>query len=170
MCQWFENKLRRALVESDYDGLEDADKFRRSGFLPHDATLQQVFSSLQILARETQELQTNWDRQRAQSIVRSLRTRAHLLDMLTTAVDHGIDEAWVFSDEQIIEAAGPVIRRVAYKPAVIYIQFPNGETWEYLVYEDKWLKDILKRHGRNVGRVVTALKKLGVEAQKMPPK
>jgi len=61
---------------------------------------------------------------------------------------------------------GPIIRRIQWSPAAIWIQFPSGETWEYVVYENRWLEDILRRNRRNGGRVVAALKKLGVEARK----
>lgn len=51
--------------------------------LPHDRTLRRIVDDLKILSGETEQLQTQWDPQRAQSIVRVLRSSATLLDMLT---------------------------------------------------------------------------------------
>lgn len=72
-------------------------------------------------------------------------------------------------DHRTFEEAtqGPIIRRIQWSPAAIYIQFPSGDLWEYVVYENRWLQDILRRHRRNVGRVVAELKKLNAEARKV---
>jgi hypothetical protein len=72
-------------------------------------------------------------------------------------------------DHRTFEEAtqGPIIKRIQWSPAAIYIQYPSGDIWEYVVYEDRWLRDILRSHRRNVGRVVAELKKLNVEARKV---
>lgn len=79
----------QAITENEYSGLEDADEFRSSGpdFMARDGVnwvrmLGSVVSDLHILAKETDELQTQWDRQRAASIVRMLGANASLLNML----------------------------------------------------------------------------------------
>ena len=62
---------------------------------------------------------------------------------------------------------GPIIRYTQYNPAVIYIQFPNKEVWEYVLYDNWKLRNLLKSHRRNVGRLVSVLKKMGVESRKV---
>lgn len=66
-----------------------------------------------------------------------------------------------------ISENAPIIRRVQYSPAAIYIQFPDGNTWEYIIYDDLSLRQLLRRYKYNVGRLVAELKRLGVEAQKI---
>ena len=62
---------------------------------------------------------------------------------------------------------GPLIRGVTWRPAILTVQFPGGEVWEYMVYEDKWVRDLMRRHKRNAGRLVAAIKNLpGVIATK----
>ena len=64
-------------------------------------------------------------------------------------------------------APGPFVRSVTWKPAILTVQFPSGEIWEYVVYEDRWVQDLMRRHKRNTGRLVAAVKKLpGVIATK----
>ncbi len=61
----------------------------------------------------------------------------------------------------------PIIRSIQYNPAVIYIQFPGGDIWEYVLYDNWKLKNLLKSYRRNVGRLVANLKKMNVEARKL---
>lgn len=63
---------------------------------------------------------------------------------------------------QILYESGPIIRSVQWSPAVIRIQYPDGSTWDYLVNENSWLKDLLRKHKRNPGRLVAALKRMNV--------
>tara|TARA_R110000868_G_scaffold118613_5_gene314553 strand:- start:1531 stop:1818 length:288 start_codon:yes stop_codon:yes gene_type:complete len=48
--------------------------------------------------------------------------------------------------------------RASFSPAVVYIQFPNEDVWEYLIYDDALLNQLLRQHGRNTGRLVANLK------------
>jgi len=50
------------------------------------------------------------------------------------------------------------IRYILYNPAVIVIQFPNGDVWEYIIYCNRTLKKLLKLK-RNMGRLIAKLKK-----------
>ena len=61
----------------------------------------------------------------------------------------------------------PVVGGVRWSPASIKIQFPNGDLWEYIVYEDRWLKRLLKSYGRNVGRLASELNKLNCDKRKL---
>jgi len=76
----------RSIIESEYEGLEDSDEFRdrRTGpdFLPRERTLTDIARDLEVLTRETNELITDWNRLRAESILRVLRARAYLLQLL----------------------------------------------------------------------------------------
>jgi hypothetical protein len=63
---------------------------------------------------------------------------------------------------------GPIIRNIQWSPAAITIQFPSGEIWEYVIYENRWLQDLLKSHRRNVGRLVAAMKRIpNIEVQRV---
>jgi len=59
----------------------------------------------------------------------------------------------------ITEDSGITIRRILYSPAAIYLQYPNGDVWEYVIYDDHVLKDILKRYRFNMGRLSSAVKR-----------
>ncbi len=67
---------------------------------------------------------------------------------------------WALTSEDVEK--GPFIRYVQYNPAVIYIQFPSGDVWEYVLYDNWKLKNLLKSYRRNVGKLVSVLKKWGL--------
>lgn len=58
---------------------------------------------------------------------------------------------------------GPKVRSIQWSPAIIVIQFPSGDTWEYLIYENGWLETLMRKHRRNTGRLVAALRKWVVD-------
>ena len=58
----------------------------------------------------------------------------------------------------ITESSGIVVRRILYNPAAIYIQYPNGDIWEYVIYNNKTLRDIIKKYRFNMGRLSSAVK------------
>jgi hypothetical protein len=63
---------------------------------------------------------------------------------------------------------GPIIRSIQWSPAALTVQFPSGEIWEYVIYENRWLQDLLRSHRRNVGRLVAAVKRIpNIEAQRV---
>jgi len=51
------------------------------------------------------------------------------------------------------------ILRVMYSPAAVYIRFPNDDEWEYVIYDDAVLKQLLTSHRRNIGRLVSNLRR-----------
>jgi hypothetical protein len=53
----------------------------------------------------------------------------------------------------------PHIIVVKHNPASIIVQFPSGRKYEYMIYEESWLNDILKIR-KYPGRLVAKLKKL----------
>jgi hypothetical protein len=55
------------------------------------------------------------------------------------------------------EISGVEIVRTVWSPAAVYIRYPNGDVWEYLVYDNATLRRIL-RGRRNMGRVISQLK------------
>lgn len=67
----------------------------------------------------------------------------------------------------LLENAAPVIRRVTYSPAAIYIQYPSGDTYEYMIYDNRQCQNLIKMYGKNVGRLASMLKKLNVEFTKV---
>lgn len=72
-----------------------------------------------------------------------------------------LDEVFTLQEER-----RPVIRSVSYSPAAIRIQFPNGDLWEYVVYDDVQLDNILRKYRRNMGKLVSVLRK-HFEARKL---
>jgi len=68
----------------------------------------------------------------------------------------------------ICESSGkPVIRRVSYQPASVFIQFPSGDTYEYIIYDDNALNVLLKKYKRSTGALVAALKRLNIDFKKV---
>lgn len=67
----------------------------------------------------------------------------------------------------IIENSGIQIRKILYSPAAIYLQYPNGDIWEYVIYDDHILRDILRRHRLNMGRLSIAVKRAASDSQKV---
>lgn len=67
----------------------------------------------------------------------------------------------------ITESDNPIILRTIFRPAAICIKFPNGDIWEYVLYDDELLRDLLKKYRFNVGNLVAALKRMKVEANKL---
>lgn len=65
----------------------------------------------------------------------------------------------IISEDEI-----PVIKRIQWSPAAIYIMYPSGKVWEYVIYDDPVLKDLLRRYKYNVGNLIAALKRLKIEA------
>lgn len=60
----------------------------------------------------------------------------------------------------------PFIRRTQYRPAVLVIQFPSGDVWEYHINDDTLMDTMLRKYGKNVGRLVSMLKKYNIKATK----
>ena len=57
-----------------------------------------------------------------------------------------------------ISRDGPKIVKTVFSPAAIVIRFPSGDEWEYVVYDDAKLRQLLKSHRKNVGRLVSNLR------------
>lgn len=55
--------------------------------------------------------------------------------------------------------AKPVVKTILFNPASVTVQFPNGESWQYRVYDNNILNNLIYKYGRNVGKFVAALKK-----------
>jgi len=56
------------------------------------------------------------------------------------------------------EETGIIVRKILYNPAVVYIEYPNGDIWEYVIYDNHTLKDIRYRYRHNIGQFVSAVK------------
>lgn len=67
------------------------------------------------------------------------------------------------------EISGVEIVRTIWSPAAVSIRYPNGDVWEYLVYDNATLKRIL-RGRRNMGRVISQLKRYDSEKIKEGPR
>lgn len=68
---------------------------------------------------------------------------------------------------QLSREAAPVIRNIVWSPAAIVIQFPNGDKWEYVVYDNAVLRRLVHSYRLNVGRLVAKLREGGFEARRI---
>ena len=70
----------------------------------------------------------------------------------------------------ITEDTGISIRCI-YNPAVAYIRYPDGSEWEYIIYDNHTLRQILssKSNRLNRGRLVAAIKAAASESNKIKP-
>jgi hypothetical protein len=64
-----------------------------------------------------------------------------------------------------ISQDGPKVVKTMFSPAAITIRFPSGDEWEYVIYDDATLRQLLRSHRKNVGRLVSNLRRF--ESQKV---
>lgn len=58
-----------------------------------------------------------------------------------------------------LSETGIIVRKILYSPAAVYIEYPNGDVWEYVIYDDHILRDIKHRYRYNIGRFAAAVKR-----------
>ena len=69
-----------------------------------------------------------------------------------------------------ISEGSPIIIKQAKEwdePAHIIVRFPTGSTYKYSFRDDRQQHDLIRRYGRNIGRLVARLRSLGLDCVKL---
>lgn len=77
----------------------------------------------------------------------------------------GIDMKLSLICETIVK---PVVTNVMFNPASVRVRFPNAELWEYRIYDNIILNNLIRKYNKNVGKFVSELKKF--KSIKIEPK